>query len=79
MDDDGLQSITDALGVGLPDPEEQAAVLDLTRVIAHSSERRFGPLTIYALALSLDPSTTAADRVALLRQAIDDVEDRPPG
>ena len=79
MDSDaGLQAVTDALGVTLPTAAEQEAVLDLTRVVAHRSERRFGPLAVYALALALaeeDPSPEA--RVVRLRAAIDDIESRP--
>lgn len=80
MDDDaGLRAVTDALGVALPTAAEQTAVLDLTRVVAHSGERRFGPLAVYALALTLGDTATPDDRLARLLAAIDIVEQRPAG
>jgi hypothetical protein len=80
MDDDaGLRAVIDALGAALPSAAEQEAVLDLTRVVAHGSQRRFGPISVYALALALDPSSPSADRVAVLRRAIDAFEPGPQG
>jgi hypothetical protein len=79
MDDDArLAALTEALGVTAPDAAEQAAVLDLTRVIAHSSERRFGPLAVYALALAMDPAGAPDQRTDQLRAAIDVIESAPP-
>lgn len=79
MDDDaGLRAISEALGVALPHGAEQEAVLDLTRVVAHSSERHFGPLAAYALALAMSSDATPQQRLDRLRVAIDAIESQPP-
>jgi hypothetical protein len=48
---------------------EAGAVLDLTRVVAHTRERRLAPLTAYAAALAMDGLDEAA-RIARLRDLI---------
>lgn len=52
---------------------EADAVLDLTRVVAHTRERRLAPLTAYAAALSLADLDEAA-RVARLRALIRELQ-----
>lgn len=80
MDDDpAFTALNQALGVALPHGEEQEAVLDLTRVVAHSSERHHGPLAVYALALAISHDATPKQRVDRLRAAIEAIESRPPG
>lgn len=41
------------LGVQAWDGDEAALVLDLAREVAHSTERRFAPLTAYVLGLAV--------------------------
>lgn len=41
------------LGVQAWDGDEAALVLDLAREVAHNTERRFAPLTAYALGLAV--------------------------
>ena len=48
---------------------EAEVVLDLTRVVAHTRERRLAPLTAYAAALSMGGLDEAA-RIARLRELI---------
>ena len=79
MDDDaGLRAIGEALGVSLPHGPEEEAVLDLTRVVAHSSERPYGPLAAYAVGLAMSHDATPEQRLERLRTAIDAIESRPP-
>lgn len=54
--------------VPLSDAEAEV-VLDLTRVVAHTRERRLAPLTAYAAALGL-AELDEADRIAHLRVLI---------
>ncbi|HEY8340948.1 MAG TPA: DUF6457 domain-containing protein [Egibacteraceae bacterium] len=56
---------TPALGA-----EEAAAVLDLTRVVAHTSERRFAPLVAYAVGLTAGRSPDPPARVARVREVL---------
>lgn len=76
VDENFLAEIAELLGTPRPTAAERTAVLDLTRIVAHSTERRFGPLAVYALALSLDPATEPAERSARLHAAIAAVEAR---
>jgi len=41
-----------AVGVTEPPEKESEAVLDLTRAVAHSVERKAGPIVLYALGLA---------------------------
>ena len=75
-DEDVLRQLTGLLGAPALDAAEQEAVLDLTRVVAHTSERRLAPLTAYALALALGDVTDPAERTRRVRAAIDAVERR---
>jgi hypothetical protein len=52
---------------------EAEAVLDLTRVVAHTSERRYAPLTAYALALTMAAEAAPEQRTARVRALIDTV------
>lgn len=69
-DEEFLAQMSDLLGTPLLSSQERAAVLDLTRVIAHSTERRFGPLAVYALGLSMTAATSPHDRLERVQQAI---------
>ena len=53
---------------------EAEAVLDLTRVVAHTRERRLAPLTAYAAALRLG-ELDEAERIARLRALIEQLRD----
>lgn len=73
--DADLQAYFDRLAAdgGTPPltPEETKAVLDLTKVVAHTSERFYAPLAAYVAGLSLDAATDPAVRVARVRALID--------
>lgn len=64
-----------AAGIGAPPltPEETAAVLRLAKVVADASERRFAPLTCYAAGLVIGAGASDTERLARLRQLIDEV------
>jgi hypothetical protein len=53
--DDWLERVRSAIGAGAPDlgPDEREALLQLTRLAAHASERVAGPLTVYLLGMSV--------------------------
>lgn len=53
---------------------EAEAVLDLTRVVAHTRERRLAPLTAYAAALAV-AELDEAGRIAHVRALIDQLRD----
>lgn len=46
MTESYLEALAESLGCGLGD-DEIDAVLDLARVVAHGSERRFAPVSAY--------------------------------
>jgi hypothetical protein len=71
---DALRAITDRLGAPPLDAAEQAAVLDLTREVAYATERRFAPLTAYALGLALAGVEDPAARTRRVRAAIQALE-----
>lgn len=48
------------LGIEAWDGDEAALVLDLARDVAHSTERRFAPLTAYALGLAVGAAVAGA-------------------
>ncbi|WP_108666885.1 DUF6457 domain-containing protein [Euzebya rosea] len=75
MSDDAFFAQLAAL-LGTPEitAEERTAVLDLTRVVAHGSERRYAPLTAWALALTLSAEDSADERTARVRAAITALE-----
>ena len=68
-DEDYFTTLAERFGTPVPDAEERRLVLDLTRVVAHTAERRHAPLTAYALALTLG-AADPADRVARLREVL---------
>ncbi len=73
-DEDRLAELCERLGLPHLSAEEVTAVLDLTRVVAHGVERRFGPLTAYALGLAMSTRTDAPERAARVRRAAEQVE-----
>ena len=73
-DDAFFAQLASLLGTPEITAEERTAVLDLTRVVAHGSERRYAPLTAWALALTLSSDDSAADRTARVRSAIGALE-----
>ena len=64
-----------AAGMGAPPftPEEIAAVLRLAKAVADASERRFAPLSCYAAGLVIGADASDTERLARLRQLIDEV------
>lgn len=68
-----LADLTAEAGIPTLDAGEAAAVLDLTRVVAHQVERRLAPLTAYALGLALDPSLPPAARAQQARDLTETV------
>lgn len=56
--------------------DEAAVVLDLARVTAHSSERRYAPIAAYVAGLSIGPGVAAdaSTRIKRLRYLTDLVE-----
>ncbi|MBA3622553.1 MAG: DUF6457 domain-containing protein [Actinomycetota bacterium] len=72
-----LSALAEAAGTPPFGPDEAAAVLDLARVTAHRTQRRFAPLTTYALGLAIGATDAPADalgRVARIREVIGIVE-----
>jgi Domain of unknown function (DUF6457) len=61
-----LAEFTTAEPVSGPEIE---AVLDFTRVVAHTQERRYAPVASYALGLALG-TADPAERVEAIRRAI---------
>ena len=49
------------------DDEEVAAILALTRDVAHGAQRRFAPLAAYAAGLSIGAATDPAERAERVR------------
>ncbi len=79
-----VESVT---GIEAWNPVETDLVLDLAREVAHGTERRFAPLTAYALGVavgqqlgeSADEASAREDALrALVVALIDAVEDRTP-
>jgi hypothetical protein len=52
-------------------PEETDAVLDLTKVVAHTAERFYAPLAAYVAGLAIGAGTDPAERAARVRALID--------
>lgn len=50
--------------------DEVTAVLDLARIVAHGTERRFAPLAAYAVGLGLPADTRPAERAEHVRNVI---------
>ncbi len=53
------------------DPQETDAVLDLTKVVAHTSQRYYAPLAAYAAGLAIGAAVDPAERAARVRALID--------
>ena len=74
------ERVEETLGIEAWTSKETELVLDLARDVAHGTERRFAPLTTYALGVAVgmaaaegaDRAGTAADLVAQLQQAVED-------
>lgn len=63
-----LLEVSEALAV--PAPEDQVALLDLTREIAHAVERPAGPLTLFMLGCAVGAGGDAADLIARVRATL---------
>ena len=61
-----FRELAASAGTAMLSDAEAEAVLDLTRVVAHTRERRLAPLTAYAAALRFD-GLDEAGRIARLR------------
>lgn len=62
-----------ALGVPMMSPDLVDAVLDLTRIVAHGTERKNGPLASYLAGYAA--GAAAADRSAIARSAAEELID----
>lgn len=71
--------LADAAGTVPITPAEADAVLDLARVVAHGTERRYAPLTAYAVGLALGPDVDPVGREARVRAVIDVVHELSGG
>lgn len=71
---DWLQRFADALDEEPLPPEEVSAILDLTRDVAHGTERKLAPLTSYLVGIQVGRQLTGgADRDAAFEDAVDRV------
>jgi hypothetical protein len=71
---DFAAQLMQALRYELPDPtaEEEDAVLELARIVAHATERRNAPLACYIAGMYVGAhSLTGAERGAALARALD--------
>lgn len=57
---------------------EAGEVLELARVVAHRVERRFAPLTSYAMGLALDGDQPTEERAARIRRIREAAEGLTP-
>ena len=69
------EQVASTTGVEAWDPTETDLVLDLAREVAHGVERRFAPLTAYAVGVAVgqqlgDGATSAAGRQDALRRLV---------
>lgn len=69
-----FSNLSSLLGTPELGEEEQRAVLELTRLVAHGSERRFAPLTAYAVALTMDADSSTEDRTARVAEVMSALE-----
>lgn len=73
-DDEAFFSkLADATDADRVSAAEIDAVLDFTRVVAHTQERRYAPVASYALGLALG-AADPAERVEAIRRAITTVQ-----
>lgn len=76
---DWLPRFADELGEPPPTRDEVTAILDLTRDVAHGTERKLAPLTSYLVGIHLGRQLEAgADRDEALRRAVDRILARLP-
>jgi hypothetical protein len=75
MADPDLQAYFDRLAADAGTPplteDEAKAVLDLTKVVAHTSERFYAPIAAYAAGLAIGAAADPAARAARVRDLID--------
>lgn len=62
-----LARLAEEAGTAVISAGEAQAVLDLARVVAHGVQRRFAPLTAYALGLALSADGEPAEREVRVR------------
>ena len=71
MPDDDLQrffaDLATHAGTAPINPAEAQAVLDLARVVAHGSQRRYAPVAAYAAGLAIGVGTDPDQRAERLR------------
>jgi hypothetical protein len=72
-----LQAIADRTGTEPVKIEEADAVLDLARIVAHTHERRFAPLTTYLAGFVLGSAPdweTRSERLRALTDIVREIE-----
>lgn len=62
-----LARLAEEAGTAVISAGEAEAVLDLARVVAHGAQRRFAPLTAYALGLALSADAEPHEREVRVR------------
>ena len=62
--EDWFAALAERTGTPKLGADEAATVLDLTRVVAHTSERRYAPLAAYVVGIALGQSEVALDPLA---------------
>jgi len=68
MDEEAfLARLAEEAGTAVISAGEAEAVLDLARVVAHAVQRRFAPLTAYALGLALSADGEPEEREGRVR------------
>ncbi len=66
-----LAALAQRAGAPAVTPQEAAAVLDLARVVAHTAERRFAPVSAYLAGLAAAADPVGGDRAARVRALLD--------
>lgn len=72
--EDDFRELASEVGTAPLTEAEAAELLDLARVVAHSTQRKYAPLATYAMGLALGTAGTAAERAAAIRAAREAVE-----
>ena len=67
---DWLTRIADALDLSPPSAEEIDLLLDTTRIVAHGTERKLGPLTTYLIGVHVSRGGTLKTATQRVRQAV---------
>ena len=70
--DDALAAMADALQVAPLSDGDQRLLLDCARDVAHSTQRRYAPLSTFMIGLALGQAGEP-DRHSALQRAIDDL------